>query len=382
MKINHLFTAAGIVLMLAACGRQPAAVTIEAVFTGLPDGTAVTLVPSATHQEEEPVVTATVREGKISLKVDVPEPRMFMLRPGYIRLVTQNGEKITLTGNAVEGERGYAMDDVAIKGSPLTDQYKEKIAPREALNELYTKYRSDNREISEKIGAARGAGDEALLKELMATDAYKKLAADERNFFSTVEATYQQIFKENANSWWGPMLMLDLYSYMTEEQKGDYDLLSGEAQESHYGRIVKKYVDPESFVGRPLPAFALNREEGGTARLSELAKGKKLLLVDFWASWCGPCRREIPNLKALYAQYADKGFEIVGISTDTDVDAWKKAREEEELSWPNFHDDGSAAKACNLRFIPLIFLVDANGTVLAENIRGEELKAKLAELLD
>jgi thiol-disulfide isomerase/thioredoxin len=108
--------------------------------------------------------------------------------------------------------------------------------------------------------------------------------------------------------------------------------------------------------------------------------GKKYILVDFWASWCAPCRREIPNLKKLYAQYSSEGFEIISLSIDKKEVDWEKALEEEKLVWPNYLDTKGAAGACHVSGIPAMFLLNDKGIVIAENIRGKELEDKLAEL--
>lgn len=103
-------------------------------------------------------------------------------------------------------------------------------------------------------------------------------------------------------------------------------------------------------------------------------------MIDFWASWCNPCRKEIPNLKKLYAAYSGKGFQIVSVSIDTDSAAWEKALKEEKLEWPNFLDTEGVATLYNVKFVPTMYLIDANGIILAENLRGEQLAAEIAEL--
>lgn len=108
--------------------------------------------------------------------------------------------------------------------------------------------------------------------------------------------------------------------------------------------------------------------------------GEKYILIDFWASWCNPCRKEIPNLKNLYAKYADKGFQIISISIDKKKADWEKALQEEQLAWPNYLDTEGIASLYKVRFVPTMYLIDMNKTIIGENVRGEALAEKLAEL--
>ena len=112
-----------------------------------------------------------------------------------------------------------------------------------------------------------------------------------------------------------------------------------------------------------------------------LVERKKYLLIDFWASWCNPCRKEIPNLKKLYAQYSEKGFEIVSISIDKKKEEWEKALKEEQLAWPNFLDETGVASLYKVRLVPTTYLIDSEGVMIGENILGEELTNRLKELL-
>ena len=103
-------------------------------------------------------------------------------------------------------------------------------------------------------------------------------------------------------------------------------------------------------------------------------------MIDFWASWCNPCRKEIPNLKKLYAQYSGKGFEIVSISIDQKKADWEKALKEEGLPWPNFLDETGVAALYKVKFVPTMYLINADGVMVGENLRGEDLAEKLKEL--
>jgi len=112
----------------------------------------------------------------------------------------------------------------------------------------------------------------------------------------------------------------------------------------------------------------------------------KVTLVDFWAAWCKPCRLENPNVVAVYKKYHDKGLNIVGVSLDKSADDWKKAIQDDGLTWNHvshikyFQDP--IARLYNVDAIPAAFLLDENGVIIAKNLRGTELEAKVAELLN
>jgi thiol-disulfide isomerase/thioredoxin len=111
----------------------------------------------------------------------------------------------------------------------------------------------------------------------------------------------------------------------------------------------------------------------------------KVTIIDFWASWCKPCRMENPNVVALYKEFHAKGLNIIGVSLDKDAAKWKEAIAADKLTWNHvsnlkFWDEPIAAEY-NVRSIPATFILDAKGNVVAQDLRGEELKAKVKELL-
>jgi peroxiredoxin len=133
-------------------------------------------------------------------------------------------------------------------------------------------------------------------------------------------------------------------------------------------------------IGANIPEIELPNAQNQKIKLSSL-KGK-YVLVDFWASWCSPCRAENPNVKRLYQQYKSKGFEVLGVSIDQKREDWLKAVKEDEITWLQVLDQNSAvAQQFNVRAIPTTFLVDKNGVIIAKNLRGERLEEKLAELM-
>lgn len=133
-------------------------------------------------------------------------------------------------------------------------------------------------------------------------------------------------------------------------------------------------------IGANMPEIELPNPQNQKIKLSSL-KGK-YVLVDFWASWCTPCRAENPNVKKLYQQYKSKGFEVFGVSIDQKRDEWLKAIQEDQITWLQVLDQNSAiAQQFNIRAIPATFLIDKNGVIIAKNLRGERLEEKLAQLM-
>ena len=215
----------------------------------------------------------------------------------------------------------------------------------------------------------------------MQTEAYAALERDNATFFATVNNMTKTAIMNNKDSWWAPFLMLNTMGWFEDEQKEWFAAFSDEAKQSYYGKIVEAELYPAASEGKPAPAFTVHDADGNALTLAQLIAGKKYVLIDFWASWCGPCRKEIPNLKAAYETFAPRGLEIISISTDRDPAAWQKALDEEQLPWLNFRDDSGIANAYSVQAIPAIFLLDADGTILATKLRGEALQQKLAELL-
>lgn len=140
----------------------------------------------------------------------------------------------------------------------------------------------------------------------------------------------------------------------------------------------------ELVYGMKFTELEMNDLEGKPVKLSQWAGKGNCVLIDFWASWCGPCRQEMPNVVANYKKYHDKGFEIVGVSFDSKSDAWKKAVSELGMTWPQMSDlkgwESAGAKAYGITSIPASVLLDAEGKIIGMNLRGEALGEKLAEI--
>ena len=151
-------------------------------------------------------------------------------------------------------------------------------------------------------------------------------------------------------------------------------------------KLLKRIeVLEKTAVGQKFTDFTLPAPDGTPVKLGDIIAKNKYTLVDFWASWCGPCRAEMPNVIAAYKEYNKKGFGIVGVSLDSDAEAWKKAIKDMGMTWDHMSDvkgwncEGAALYGVNS--IPATVLVAQDGTIIARNLRGEAIKTKLAELL-
>lgn len=150
---------------------------------------------------------------------------------------------------------------------------------------------------------------------------------------------------------------------------------------------IKKNVEKmkATAVGQKFTDFEMQTPEGKNVKLSDYVGKGKVVLVDFWASWCGPCRREMPNLVEAYAKYKNKNFEIVGVSLDQNGEAWKEAIKKLNITWPQMSDlkywNCEGAQIYAVSSIPHTVLIDGKGTILARGLHGDELQKKLAEVL-
>ena len=333
---------------------------------------------------------ATVSEGKFIFEGELEEPRLFRISVsgdnsyGMITLMVDNSEIIVngkATINENEGRKSCSFSDITVSGSPSHELYLQKISARDGLDKLYQDYHVNNQEILDKVSAARKDKDQKLLAELYNSDEWKKFEQDEKNFFDTVSKTISKMVLDDANSWWGPFMMLTQMSYFTKEQEAWWNQFSDEAKGSYYGKIVFEELFPEGLKDKPAPEFTVTNNDGKDLSLANLLEGKKYVLIDFWASWCKPCRNEIPNFKKAYETFSSKGFDIVSISTDKNVEDWKKALDEERLPWPNFLDKTDISTLYKVKLIPTTYLVNDKGVVIEENLRGEALINKLNELM-
>ena len=258
----------------------------------------------------------------------------------------------------------------------VTASYAQQLI--NGYNDESMKFNTQINELSEKFKDAYQSGDEASMQQLR-----DEFAVIEKN-----QNNYQRLFiTKNSNSFVAPYILYNnRYNYELNELE-DFVNNFNIKNESEYSKLLNNYIAKlqRVAIGQPYLDFTQETPEGTFLSLSELIGKSKLLLVDFWASWCGPCRGENPNVVAVYKEYHEKGFDVLGVSLDMKKENWIKAIEDDGLIWHNVSDlkywNNEAAQDYAVSSIPSNVLIDENGIIIAKNLRGEDLRKKVEEIL-
>ena len=351
---------------LVAC--QPKTFKIEGKLTGVENGKVY--LQNIREGRPNPVDTADVVAGAFTFegKVDAPE-LYFIIVEGQqmpVVLFAENG-KIKIEGSV------DSLDKATISGSKSHDLFKKF---------------NDEMPDSKRSMAIR---DEYMQAQMSQDQAKMTALGEEMNAIIENQQAYMKKFVfDNVANPVGAFMGLNVASMLEYAELDSLVTLLEAQQPTHiYVQDLKKAIEPMKAhqlaleavkEGKPAPAFSLVATDGKEVSL-ESFKGK-YVLVDFWASWCQPCRQENPNVVNAYKAYNSKGFEVFSVSLDRHDQARLNAVKEDGLTWAQVRDtENKVAELYAIQQIPTTFLLDREGVIIATNLRGEALEAKLKELM-
>jgi len=379
MKKIFLFVSAA--ALFASCSKTG---DNEFIITGTVEGLDGKNVFLERQDENAPgslvsVDTVKVENGKFEIKGTATEPSIHTLRidskEGMVDFILEEGEiklavdKDTIAKTKVSGT--YNNDELS--------KFKEELkAIQKGVQKKSMAFQQAN---MQKMTQAQQAKDTAVVNQLM--NEYKKIQ-------EPLNSKYTSYAENNPKSFLSVLITESLFNFPEPDFvkiKKIYNSLTSELKNTKPGKSVKEKLDNLDAVeiGKVAPDFTAPNPEGKNVSLKQSLG--KVTIIDFWASWCAPCRQENPNVVALYNEFHEKGLNIIGVSLDQEDGAakWKEAIAADKLTWNHVSNlkfwQDPIAKKYNVRSIPATFILDASGKIVAKDLRGEELKAKVKELL-
>lgn len=277
----------------------------------------------------------------------------------------------------------FFLDNASVTVAAKKDSLRATKITGSPTNDVFRLYVTEMDKLSKEISGLQQKYQEAM--STGNTEAGDKAKIDYQAMIDNNKVFTKNFIKEHSNSVVAPFILMQLVSQLESNDVEEMvSKFAPEIDKSEYVVKLKEYIQEQkkTAIGAVAPDFTMNDTEGKPVALSSF-KGK-VVLVDFWASWCGPCRQENPNVVNLYKQYHGKGFEILGVSLDRGKDEWLKAIKDDNLTWTHVSDlqfwQNAAARLYGVNSIPQSYLLDKDGKIIGKGLRGEQLAKKLAEL--
>jgi len=354
--------------LLIACNKTKA--DFSAQVDGLEDNTKVYISKLGKNNQPVPLDTVQVKQGSFQVDIEEGEPQQ-------INMIKIDG---------VESNLFFVNDNEPIEAILYKDSLRSSKIMGGKHNELLMKYMDTLKAKSKKMYDLSTDMRQAMMDQDQAT--YMSLRKKQDAYNKEDIAFRKKVASNNPNSIIAALALSDLMSgkkLPNKEVKDIYESFSNEVKDHTLGKLLKENIAKMSKtdVGAKAESFKAPTPNGETLSLED-AMGK-LTLIDFWASWCKPCRLENPNVVSVYNDYKDKGFNIISISLDKNKRNWEKAIKDDNMDWYHISNlkywSEPIAKSWGVRSIPATFLIDEDGIIVAKNLRGSALRNKVDELL-
>ncbi len=366
MKLKYTLLFSGIIFLVTSC--KPKEEKKEGSVTGTLRNAINTMIylEQIDDQGEHVLDSAkTDVNGNFKLQNKANEKAYYVVRTGpnnLIFLLLSGNEKIEVTGDAKNIEATYT-----IKGSEDSELIKVLKSYDGNLSDSLNLLYSTIRETSPQKKDSAGTVLQKFYTKRMNSFAEDFITAHPKSLVSLSATRY--LDQQKDIQLYDHLLASLSKEYPTNKYVNDFESIVGNLKKLPVGSIA--------------PEIKLNTPDGKQVSLSSL-KGK-IVLIDFWASWCGPCRKENPHVVEMYRKFRNKNFEILGVSLDDKPDAWKEAIKKDGLTWQQVSElkkwDSEVVKLYQVDAIPYTVLVDKEGKIIAKGLSGNELEQKLLEVL-
>lgn len=359
--VLHKFFWVLLLLPLSITAQQKFVITGK--LTGLPEGTRVSL--SDPNNASDTLASGEVINGVFTLQGKVQEPNLYQISfgPGQQKSVLFIGnDRVNISG------RADSLQQIKVSGSAIHDDFE---AFKTTFNPLFF-------ELKEMVDALNARRD--LSKSDPGMQAYEAQ-------LEKIRQKVDQFVAARPTSPVAPFVMM-----VTSETEPDisvverrYNGLGNTARSSFFGKLVKQYIDHNKIGSIGSEAIDFSQADPDGKMISLRSFRGKYVLVDFWASWCRPCRVENPNLVRAYHSFKEKNFTVLGVSLDNNRQNWLKAIEADKLNWSQVSDlkgwTNQVAVMYGIQQIPQNLLIDPEGRIVDKNLRGADLHVRLTELL-
>lgn len=377
IEMKKILMAVAALMLVVSCAEKSEEFIIVGT-TDFEDGTKLILSKQDEKNLEtgmKNIDTMVVKGGKFELKGTVDTLDLY-----YIK--TEKGNAMTF----------FVLENAKIETNILKDSIQSSSFKGTKNNEAVATFIAGMKKIQNKMMDFQNVNNQVMQEAVQKQDTatQEKLRKEFMELRGQID-TYQIDFaSKNPDALFGVIILSELINNPeidVEKLKAAFEGLSATLKETKYGKKVSDAISKMNSVeiGQKAPDFKAKNPDGNEVSLMQNL-GSKVTVVDFWASWCRPCRIENPNMVALYNDFKDKGLSMIGVSLDQEGtdQAWKDAIAQDNLTWTHVSNlkfwNDPIAVLYNVKSIPAVFILDAKGIIVAKNIRGAELRAKVAEL--